>query len=291
MHKFTKQPTCHEIKSRFDKDINSYVEGIKDILEKKKFEKTPNHLLQSGRDDHSTLIKVIKESRYFKLLRNDLANFFSMTVQKGDALCFEQILEGYYVDVFNPAYRYFMNIYKDNQDNLLTVAEITSGKMLLRLIKDSIYSPFTHFGKRRENLTILKRDLKTLTRFSFGSSSTPRPRSRSRSPQQTPVNRISQVTRSPRQFNTGTSPTTQCVICHDQLDNGQRVITLDCPGYHRFHRDCICGWYRQQRTHTTCPMCRAPVNLNTICGRLSPLKKPLGDITNNVRPVARRIFG
>ena len=139
-----------------------------------------------------------------------------------------------------------------------------------------------HKIRKIPSLRILLTDLKRLTGFSFGSTltprSTPRRRSRSRSPpQQTPEDRITQVTRSPRRINTSPG---DCSICHDRLNNGQQVVTLDCPGYHRFHRDCICGWYRLHRNNTTCPMCRAPVDLRRICGRLSPVKKPFGDITN-----------
>lgn len=43
-----------------------------------------------------------------------------------------------------------------------------------------------------------------------------------------------------------------CLIDYDETDKK----TLECPGNHSFHADCINAWLE---TRVTCPLCRVPV--------------------------------
>lgn len=43
----------------------------------------------------------------------------------------------------------------------------------------------------------------------------------------------------------------QCAICLDEIQENNRIITLDCN--HFFHTNCILRWYSE---NSTCPICR-----------------------------------
>lgn len=44
-----------------------------------------------------------------------------------------------------------------------------------------------------------------------------------------------------------------CVICTDDIKEGDEIMILKCPAKHYFHGDCIKKWLT---VRTTCPMCR-----------------------------------
>lgn len=48
--------------------------------------------------------------------------------------------------------------------------------------------------------------------------------------------------------------TTECTICLDEFEIGQKVAHLPCK--HWFHEDCVVLWLK---AHNTCPICRHPV--------------------------------
>ena len=45
-----------------------------------------------------------------------------------------------------------------------------------------------------------------------------------------------------------------CVICTDDIKEGDDIMILKCPGKHFFHGNCIKSWLMVK---TTCPMCRS----------------------------------
>lgn len=49
-----------------------------------------------------------------------------------------------------------------------------------------------------------------------------------------------------------------CVICLKDINEGDPIIILKCPGNHYFHGDCIKNWLLVK---TTCPICRSPFSL------------------------------
>ena len=44
-----------------------------------------------------------------------------------------------------------------------------------------------------------------------------------------------------------------CVVCTDDIKEGDEIMVLKCPAKHYFHGDCIKKWLM---VRTTCPMCR-----------------------------------
>lgn len=49
-----------------------------------------------------------------------------------------------------------------------------------------------------------------------------------------------------------------CVICLKDINEGDPILILNCPGKHYFHGDCIKSWLLVK---TTCPMCRSQLIL------------------------------
>ena len=45
-----------------------------------------------------------------------------------------------------------------------------------------------------------------------------------------------------------------CVICTEEIKEGDEIMILKCPGKHFFHAECIKSWLIVK---TTCPMCRS----------------------------------
>lgn len=45
-----------------------------------------------------------------------------------------------------------------------------------------------------------------------------------------------------------------CVICTEEIKEGDEIMILKCPGKHFFHGSCIKSWLMVK---TTCPMCRS----------------------------------
>ena len=46
---------------------------------------------------------------------------------------------------------------------------------------------------------------------------------------------------------------TSCVICAQDIQLGENIIILNCPGHHYFHANCIKSWLNVK---LTCPVCR-----------------------------------
>ena len=46
----------------------------------------------------------------------------------------------------------------------------------------------------------------------------------------------------------------RCVICTEEIKEGDEIMILKCPGKHFFHGSCIKSWLMVK---TTCPMCRS----------------------------------
>ena len=84
---------------------------------------------------------------------------------------------------------------------------------------------------------------------------------------------------------TGTVPTPvhrgQCVICHEELQKGQRYTALPCA--HAFHEDCLRTWLHRQ---ASCPSCRAPIDID-ICAAA----KELCETVSLCRPSPRAVEG
>ena len=47
---------------------------------------------------------------------------------------------------------------------------------------------------------------------------------------------------------------TDCVICSDEIKEGQDIMILNCPGRHYYHASCIKEWLKQR---VNCPVCRS----------------------------------
>jgi Ring finger domain len=58
-----------------------------------------------------------------------------------------------------------------------------------------------------------------------------------------------------RPYNGGYHTYPQCPICLDEFTTEDKVARLKCT--HCFHPTCIKKW---RTMHTTCPICRAPIN-------------------------------
>lgn len=88
-----------------------------------------------------------------------------------------------------------------------------------------------------------------------------------------------------RSATTGTVPAPahreQCVICHDELQKGQRFSALPCA--HAFHEECLGTWLQRQ---ASCPSCRAPVDID-ICAAA----KELRETVSLCRPSPRAVEG
>ena len=84
---------------------------------------------------------------------------------------------------------------------------------------------------------------------------------------------------------TGTLPTAarreSCVICHDQLQKGQRYTALPCG--HAYHESCLASWLQRQ---ASCPSCRAPIDID-ICAAA----KELCETVSLCRPSPRAVEG
>ena len=51
---------------------------------------------------------------------------------------------------------------------------------------------------------------------------------------------------------------TCCSICCNDIEVGQEIIVLRCPGHHAFHASCIKGWLLHK---VSCPVCRSELIL------------------------------
>lgn len=47
---------------------------------------------------------------------------------------------------------------------------------------------------------------------------------------------------------------TTCVICTEEIEIGQQILILRCPGRHFFHSGCIKDWLLHK---VNCPVCRS----------------------------------
>lgn len=48
-----------------------------------------------------------------------------------------------------------------------------------------------------------------------------------------------------------------CTVCLDSVKEGSEIMTMPCG--HKYHKDCIIPWLRQQGQSSTCPMCKTKI--------------------------------
>ena len=74
---------------------------------------------------------------------------------------------------------------------------------------------------------------------------------------------------------------TQCVICFDTFQDGDRLLVLPCK--HEFHTTCAGPWFDG---HQTCPSCRAPVAKAPTAREAAAELPPLSPLTPPASPPA-----
>lgn len=76
-----------------------------------------------------------------------------------------------------------------------------------------------------------------------------------------------------------------CVICQDEIKDGQQISTIACSSthHHSFHSECLQPWLA---SHQTCPVCRTHINEPMIT--TSNVIKKTKEIACELNPFARK---